>query len=125
MALPAVEDLEKVLFATQLVCELDHLESQPAGTQAPRGEHDERPDNHSPTRPVQRLGRNHRTKRTPSEGGVLAASETGFGRYDIAGWPGAPLKQPVGAPSPQQRATRFQYRRSPSGRIRKLGEAKP
>jgi len=80
MALPAVEDLEKVLFATQLVCELDHLESQPAGTQAPRGEHDERPDNHSPTRPVQRLGRNHRTKRTPSEGGVLAASETGFGR---------------------------------------------
>jgi hypothetical protein len=35
------------------VSELDHLETKPSGTQTPCGQYDKRPDNHSPTRPLQ------------------------------------------------------------------------
>jgi hypothetical protein len=55
----AVKDIEEVVAAAQVVRELHHLETQPAGAQAFRGEHNERLDDHSSTCQVQCFPRNH------------------------------------------------------------------
>jgi hypothetical protein len=58
-AWPSVEDLEKVVSFAQVVRQLDHLETQWSGAQAPRGEHDEGLDDHPSPRPMQCSPRNH------------------------------------------------------------------
>jgi hypothetical protein len=58
-ALPAVERLEAVVTVVQVMGQLDHLEPEPARTEASCGQYDERLRYYSPTCSVQTAAVDH------------------------------------------------------------------